>query len=345
MRTHWFVLTLSVVVLSGTAARADLDPSSVWGHDFAAGEAEAARLHRPMVVHFGATWCPPCRKMEKELLNTQQVLKTLDAGFIAVKVDVDKYQKVKQRFKVDSLPTDLVLSPDGHVLARTEGYDGSIRQKYLNNLSQIDNQFAKAGTRLPRTAPGFDHVQQPVATNSIPAIPDRALASKEKLVPQPSEPRKVDMPPATTPGAIPQDDDSLDGALEPDTGEVHVAMDGYCPVTLRTSRTWKAGNKDFALEHDGQLFFFTAADKLADFKASPEKFAPRLLGCDPVMLAENDLAIRGSTKFGAFYEGSLFLFESAESRAKFKKTPTRYSQLKHALKPEDVKKVASTAGK
>ena len=69
--------------------------------------------------------------------------------------------------------------------------------------------------------------------------------------------------------------------------------------------------------------------------------APRLLGCDPVTLAENDVAVRGSTQFGAFYDGALFLFESADSRTKFRKAPTRYSQLKHVVKPEDVKKVAS----
>jgi YHS domain-containing protein len=62
------------------------------------------------------------------------------------------------------------------------------------------------------------------------------------------------------------------------------------------------------------------------------------------VLAQSDVAVRGSVKFGAFYEGELFLFESADSRAKFRKDPARYARLQHALKPEDVKKIASTAG-
>ena len=86
-----------------------------------------------------------------------------------------------------------------------------------------------------------------------------------------------------------------------------------------------------------------ATDKRDEFKAHPARYAPRLLGCDPVTLTENDVAVRGSTQFGAFYDGSLFLFESAASRAKFRKAPTRYSQLKHVIKPEDVKKVASNS--
>jgi YHS domain-containing protein len=123
--------------------------------------------------------------------------------------------------------------------------------------------------------------------------------------------------------------------------DVLVAMDGYCPVTLRTTRTWKTGDKAISLEHEGQIYYFVTVDKRDQFKAHPGRYAPRLLGCDPVTLADNDVAVRGSTQFGAFYDGALFLFESADSRAKFRKAPTRYSQLKHVLKPEDIKSVAS----
>jgi hypothetical protein len=46
-----------------------------------------------------------------------------------------------------------------------------------------------------------------------------------------------------------------------DLEEIQVAMDGYCPVTLRTTRTWTAGDKEISLEHDGQMFYFNGADK------------------------------------------------------------------------------------
>jgi YHS domain-containing protein/thiol-disulfide isomerase/thioredoxin len=344
MQIRWIVLSLSIFSFSA-AARAGLTPTDVWGHDLAAAEAEAAKLQRPLVIHFHASYCGPCKRMEKELLHTPQVLKTLDAGFVAVKVDLQKHQKIGQRFNVTGMPTDVILGPDGKKLARTEGYDpeGTVKQQWLQNLARVDGQFAKAGKRLPRQSPvGNDQPQ--LASNSTSPKQERAVVSADKLVPQPTEPHKVDAPRESTP-SLPKVNHELDGDdAAPAAPEIQVAMDGFCPVTLRNSRTWKKGDKDLTFEHEGQVYFFTASEKLAEFKANPDKFAPRVLGCDPVKLTENNLAVRGSTKYGAFYEGALFLFESAESRSKFKQTPIRYSQLKHALKPSDVKRVASTAG-
>src|SRR5215472_6571721 len=114
MRRPLFALALTLSIVSG-ARTADLKPETVWKTDFAAAQEEAKKLNRPLVVHFHAVWCGPCKIMEREVLHTPQVLKTLDAGFVAVKVDVDKYRAVSDRFGVTNMPTDLVIGPDGKV--------------------------------------------------------------------------------------------------------------------------------------------------------------------------------------------------------------------------------------
>jgi thiol-disulfide isomerase/thioredoxin/YHS domain-containing protein len=341
-------------------ALADPTAASVWKNDFAAAEAEAKMLNRPLVVHFHATYCAPCKLMEKEVLFTPQVLKLLEAGFVAVKVDVPKNPKVSARFAISSMPTDIIVGPDGKVLVKTEGYtdvahagDDRDRRKYLANLSRISSQIAAAEAKSPAGSNSAQANKNGAGQRDsrVPVTKDRALAStapvnrdpviraKDKLVPPAN---KVD-PPAGSPTNEPSQQDELRKIPETSAlDEVLVAMDGYCPVTLRTTRTWTAGDKAISLEHEGQMFYFTAVDKRDEFKAHPARYAPRLLGCDPVTLAENDVAVRGSTQFGAFYDGALFLFESADSRTKFRKAPARYSQLKHVVKPEDVKKVAST---
>ena len=90
MRISHFVLGLCLIVVSTATVRAaDLTPTTVWMTDFTKAQAEARNLHRPLVVHFHTHWCPPCRLMEQEVLHTAQVLKTLDEGFVAVKVNLD----------------------------------------------------------------------------------------------------------------------------------------------------------------------------------------------------------------------------------------------------------------
>lgn len=351
-RLTFSVLLILVAGASRPLAAADLNPATVWMTDFSKAQAESKRLNRPLVVHFHTHYCPPCRQMEKDVLNTAQVLKQLDAGFVAVKVNLSARVNaaVQAKYRVEAMPTDLVLSPEGKVLARSEGYDGRTgadRQKYLNSIARIDAQYAKDGKRLARTDPAAE-AKSPVetaATNKeVPppaqAVPAVATATPmvNKLVPEPAEPR-----PVADPAAVAKEERPIPAATP-----AFVALDGYCPVTLRTTRTWKAGSKQFSLEHDGQTFFFLAAANRDEFRSNPARYAPRLMGCDPVVLSDSDLAIRGSTKFGAFYEGDLFLFESAETRARFRKDPARYTRVRHVLKPEDIQdgpKVASATAK
>jgi thiol-disulfide isomerase/thioredoxin/YHS domain-containing protein len=360
MRSPLFALTLGLYLGSAFAApvaAAEFKPEVVWKTDFASAQDEAKKLNRPLVIHFHTTWCGPCRKMEREVLNTAQVLKALDAGFVAVKVDVDRNRAVAEKYHVTSLPTDMVIGPDGKVLSKTEGYESEARDrpKYVNNITRIDARFAAERKQLAHSTATSDDkgkTDKEVATKpSTPVKPDRAVASiPDKLVPPPTEPKKVPeiaatSQPADAPANLPKQDLPVAaGTAVAESSAMLLAMDGYCPVTLRSTRAWKPGSSEIFCEHDGQVFFFTAAQKRDEFKANPGRFAPRHLGCDPVVLEQSDVAVRGSVKFGAFYEGELFLFESADSRAKFRKDPARYARLQHALKPEDVKKIASTAG-
>jgi thiol-disulfide isomerase/thioredoxin/YHS domain-containing protein len=358
MRSPVFALSVCLSVATGLVsqiAAAELTAASVWKTDFAAAQSEAKKVNRPIVVHFGAKWCGPCRKMEREVLDTPQVLKLLDAGFVAVKLDHDKKanEPIFTKYGAKNLPTDLILDSDGKVLVKTEGYETGDRPKYIANITRIDTRYAAERAKIARTTPPAETpaekstAEKPLVAseNSAPQISPSKPGKGDKLVPPPSEPKKIgEVASAGTPDDVPHVDQPPAAAPPVETAQTLLGLDGYCPVTLRTTRSWKSGSTSITFEHEGQTFHFTTADKRDEFKAHPDRYAPRLLGCDPVILAENDLAVRGSVKFGAFYEGELFLFETADSRVKFRKNPGRYSRLQHVVKPEDVKKIASTTG-
>src|SRR5262245_14252658 len=283
MRSPSFALslTLSVATLVATqVTAAELVPAKVWKTDFASAQEEAKQLHRPLVIHFCATWCGPCKKMEREVLDSAKVLKIIDSGFVGAKVDVVKNPAVQKKFKVEVLPTDLIVSPEGKVLFRSEGYDDQGR-KYLANINRIDAQYAAEGKRQSRTDAVADTKpqQQPaIVANNTPtktatAATTTPAATGDKLVPPPSEPKKVADVAVASPSTPSHDEErqpevpvATDTA--PAVERILLAMEGYCPVTLRMTRSWKTGSSDIALEHEGQTFYFTAHEKRDEFKAN-----------------------------------------------------------------------------
>jgi len=327
-RARWLVVAGTLAACSAFALAGDLAPAAVWKTDFAQAQEEARRANLPLVVHFHAPWCGPCRKMDRELLNSQELLQLLQGSFVAVKVNVEKDPATQQRFQVDSLPTDLIIGPDGKLLFRSESYAIGDRQKYLARIRQVRGTLPGE----PNRPPAEPRKQLLVSSGRPPG---------EKLVPEPVEPRKVpieDDDPTIRPAPI--DSDPQESPVL--TSNV-LALDGFCPVTLRNTRSWAPGDEQIVWQHEGFVYRFASIEARSEFKKQPARFAPRLLGCDPVVLAESDLAVRGSTRFGAFYDGGLYLFQSAESRAKFRKSPDKFSRLQHALSPDDVKRLASAA--
>lgn len=83
----------------------------------AAEFAEALQSNLPVVVDFGAPWCPPCRA----IAPTLEDLAVEYAGRLAiVSVNVDDAPELAQRFGVIGLPT-LIIFQRGVEVQRVRG--------------------------------------------------------------------------------------------------------------------------------------------------------------------------------------------------------------------------------
>jgi protein disulfide-isomerase len=309
--------------IHGVTAAAD-QAGSIWNGDFAAAEALAQKTNRPLLVHFYAGWCGPCKKMDKESLYTPEVTRIIDAGFVASKVNIEKAPHLQRRFGITSLPTDVIVAPNGKVLLNHAGYLS--KSEYIGLMKSGEQKFAALPKKTPATV-----VAQETTPGAKPTV-------KTAQAPKATESRPVDTSLADA-GAAKADPETLDrGTDEVPVDDVRVAMDGFCPVTLSQTRAWVPGKVEFLFEHQNQIYYFAGDKELADFKADPGKFAPRLLGCDAVTYSESNIPVPGTTKFGAFFDGELYLFETAENRAKFKADPGKFSKIRQVLKAEDVKR-------
>jgi len=84
--------------------------------------AQARRERKPVLLYWGATWCPPCNQLKATLFN-QQEFAVLAQSFVAVQVDGDLpgAQKLGTRFQVRGYPTTLLLNDQGQEITRLPG--------------------------------------------------------------------------------------------------------------------------------------------------------------------------------------------------------------------------------
>lgn len=127
-------LGLALALLGTTAILSAQDLH--WGSDFAAAQAESARLHKPLLIDFtGSDWCIYCKKLEAQVMTTGQFQKFADQ-YVLVRVDFLRHhpqddavkqanQALAQRYGIQGFPTLIVADATGKELHRVEGYDPS----------------------------------------------------------------------------------------------------------------------------------------------------------------------------------------------------------------------------
>jgi thiol-disulfide isomerase/thioredoxin len=84
------------------------------------GQARAQK--KPVLLYWGATWCPPCNQLKATLFNRQDFA-AKSKHFVAVFVDGDRpaAQKLGARFKVSGYPTLVLFTPEGQEITRLPG--------------------------------------------------------------------------------------------------------------------------------------------------------------------------------------------------------------------------------
>jgi len=327
----WALLVACVgssIPLDAQARNLKTEAGIRWQSDLEAAKQQAAREQKLVLVHVWAPWCGPCKRMDREVFNQAAVAQSLDPHFVCVKINTDEQPDAKKQFGIKNWPTDLVLSPDGRVVERTEGFKAAA--KYSHEMTQI---AATAKSSAPSTVlakgPESNYPPRrespPAGDAPAPWAKDRGQAPPVQT--QSNYPPREARPaaPAASAPAVAQTP-----ALPP--GTPPLGLDGFCPVQLsqamklaEPSRKWTRGDVRWGAIHRGRLYLFVGAAEQSAFLSDPDRFAPVCSGDDPVLALDQGRQVPGRREFGVMYNGRFFLFAGESTLNQFAKNPERYT--------------------
>jgi thioredoxin-related protein len=100
---------------------AQLSQAASWFTSFEEAQKVALGTNKFMLVDFTASWCGPCRKMDRDSWNNEQVELTLE-NYVKVKIDIDANRELARKYGIQSIPNMLIMDGNGKVLHSFKGY-------------------------------------------------------------------------------------------------------------------------------------------------------------------------------------------------------------------------------
>lgn len=120
--------------MAGALAGQIFAADSAWTTSAPAALAQAKKDHKLVLLDFtGSDWCPPCKRLEAEILSQPRFLDYAKTNLVLVQVDFPAQKKqsaalreanneLQEKYNVQGYPTLLLLKPDGTVIWNHVGY-------------------------------------------------------------------------------------------------------------------------------------------------------------------------------------------------------------------------------
>lgn len=334
-----------------------------WQTDLETAFQVAREQNRPLLLHFWSPDCSHCMQVEETVFSRASVAETLGDFFVPVKINTQEHPELAARYRVPSIPKDVILTPTGKEMHRL--LTPPSPQQYIAQLSAVAFRSGMSPTRAEqsladRTAssvPNSDYPdgRGPIANPSTSAI---AVQRPESVAYEVDNARAAAAPPAGAMHAMQdQPQEVINRYARQGAGpearptEVQAAPAepaprdvAQAPARQEPQRTWGPWPDREPAEPPAQSAPPTApTDPIAaaerpvppaaaaDVQPAPRATAPAgqpPLGMDgycPVTLLKKDVWKQGDPRYGVVHRGRLYLFAGPDEKEQFFGNPDDYS--------------------
>lgn len=108
--------------------------------------AMAEKSGKLVFIDLYASWCPPCRMMDKQVFSRKDVGEFMQQRFVSAKYDTDRAigKDLLARYGNGAIPLYLVFDTSGELLGRIQG--ASSAEEFMRDIDTIlTRQSARSG--------------------------------------------------------------------------------------------------------------------------------------------------------------------------------------------------------
>ena len=97
----------------------------------------AIKQGKLVFIDLYASWCPPCRMMERHVFSRKDVGDFMSQRFVAAKYDTDKPtgKELLKRYGNGAIPLYLIFATKGELLGRIQG--ASSPEEFMDSVRKI----------------------------------------------------------------------------------------------------------------------------------------------------------------------------------------------------------------